>query len=176
MELIKLKFIEEKYPKYTEDTYGEVMGKLKKSIQKYGQLKNLVVYRIKKEEYVLIEGSAILQCMKELNYSEAWCKVITNKQEHDVLKLKVLLNDLVFPVDYIKLAEYINDLRDKMPFSEKLTDLPYTKAQIDKFKHIFRFDWADFEMSKKDLVDPDQISIFNILNEENNENESSSNF
>lgn len=165
MEKIKIEHIETKFNNYRDKQDRQSLIKLWDSIKKYGQLRNIVVLKVKKEEYVLIEGFNILRCLKELKEQEVWAKVVEIKQDYEALKLKVLLNDLNFPIDYVELAKTINEIRDNMPYSDKLTDLPYTKAQIDKFRHIFNFDWDDFEQTKSNFVDPNQVDLFDAINE-----------
>lgn len=165
MELIKIEHIRIEHPKYKEHEDTAINSKLKKSIVKNGQLKNIVVHRDSKDNYLLIEGESILRIMKELGETKIWCKVLQKMDEYNMLKLKVILNDTTFPVDYVSLAEIVNKMRSLMPFSDNLNDLPYTKAQIDKFKHIFEFDWEQFEEDKKTMVDPNQMSMFDILAE-----------
>jgi hypothetical protein len=164
MELIKIDNIA-----ITTDTYKEhsdflMASKLKKSLIKYGQLKNIVVHREKKDEYTLVEGSAILATMKELGHQKIWCKVIT-ESEYEEIKARIILNDTLYPIDFTELAKTINHVRKIMPFSDHLNDLPYDRHQIDKFKHIFDFDWDQFEEEKKTMIDPNQISIWDVITE-----------
>lgn len=160
MELIKIENIRVEYQQYKEHDNLQMSAKLKRSITKFGQLKNVVVYRESKDKYVLIEGHKILETMKQLEHTEIWAAIINEKAEYQHLKLKVILNDVVFPIDYVGLAEIVNKMRSLMPYSDNLNDLPYTKAQIDKFKHIFDFNWEQFEEDKKTMLDPNQVSMF----------------
>lgn len=113
--------------------------KLKIFIQNYGQLKNIVVFKVNKK-YIIIDGYILYKCMKELNYKEIYVSIIPLKTEEEALLLSLLLN-IKFDSDWIKLANVIKKLLCNYELNYLSEVLPYDKTEIEKYPLLLEYDF-----------------------------------
>ena len=102
MELKKIKLSEIKEAEYNpRKITAEALEGLKKSIERFGQIENLIVNK----DMTLISGHQRKKAMEELGEKEAWCKMVDmNKVEEKILNI-TMNNTAIsgdFDVDLLK--------------------------------------------------------------------------
>lgn len=127
MEIIDIKTITDGNPDISYDNplkYHHLI----QSLEKYGQLEVIVVCKDDTGKITPISGRRILRAMRQLNFSVAYVRFVDGNPE----EVKIVLKELEFDTDYIKLSEMIGRC-EFLPFDEE------TKTRL---KEISEFDWT----------------------------------
>jgi len=108
---------------------------LHKSVEKYGQLRPLII----NQDNVLVDGHRLLVALKRAEYTEAMVlKIETNTVE----AAKCEINGLVYEEDPIK---FIKALKEVDPENNCL---PLKRAEINYYLELLDFDWKVYDRKK----------------------------
>jgi hypothetical protein len=146
-----------------KETDNLLLEKMKKSIVKYGQLKNIVVCNKENETYQCIEGSKIVKCMKDLGYSEIAVVNVGNVNENEMQLMRISISRDYFLTNYVLLGEILKELITTHKIEDICNIIPFTIRQTNKMIDMTEFDWEDLNSSKQI---EGQKSIFDLLDED----------
>ena len=166
VEYLKISQIET-FENELKETDNLLLEKMKKSIVKYGQLKNIVVCNKENETYQCIEGSKIVKCMKDLGYSEIAVVNVGNVNENEMQLMRISISRDYFLTNYVLLGEILKELITTHKIEDICNIIPFTIRQTNKMIDMTEFDWEDLNSSKQI---EGQKSIFDLLEEEEDEN------
>jgi len=146
-----------------KETDNLLLEKMKKSIAKYGQLKNIVVCNKSNETYQCIEGAKVLRCMKDLGYNEIQCINVGDVDEKEMKLMRISISRDYFLTNYVLLGEMIKDIITTHKIEDICNIIPFTMRQANKMIDMTEFDWEDLNSSKQI---EGQKSIFDFFEEE----------
>jgi hypothetical protein len=146
-----------------KETDNLLLEKMKKSIAKYGQLKNIVVCNKSNETYQCIEGAKVLRCMKDLGYDEIQCINVGDVDEKEMKLMRISISRDYFLTNYVLLGEMIKDIITTHKIEDICNIIPFTMRQANKMIDMTEFDWEDLNSSKQI---EGQKSIFDFFEEE----------
>jgi hypothetical protein len=149
-----------------KETDNLLLEKMKKSIAKYGQLKNIVVCNKSNETYQCIEGAKVLRCMKDLGYDEIQCINVGDVDEKEMQLMRISISRDYFLTNYVLLGEMIKDIITTHKIEDICNIIPFTMRQANKMIDMTEFDWEDLNSSKQI---EGQKSIFDFFEEETQE-------
>lgn len=154
MEQVNKKFI--KLPNWSfKRKDSEKFKKLRKSIKKHGQIKNIVLRKIDSENYEVIDGKLVFQILKELDKDFIWCTIYKDISNLEA-KIIYLQLDFNFEHDYINTAKAIKKLCNKV----YLIDLAkLTNFSVNELKELLELNKFDFERYKP-LDKKEQDNLF----------------
>lgn len=123
-------------------------------ISSYGQIRPII---INPQNYV-IDGWALRNAMREMNYSEAECLVYDlNEDQSRLLRLQINLpkND----DDLLYIAKEVKGLveGDFFNFKKVLMNLPYEEKEMRDLINLLDYDYSKLDTVE---VDSSQISMF----------------
>ena len=142
-----------------------LIEKIKKTISKYGQVKSIVVVE-KNDSYLCVDGSKVLRCMKELQYSEAHCINVGKLSDEDELLLRISISRDYFLTNYVLLGELFKELRKSKKIEDICNFVPFDTRQVNKMIDMTEFDWEAFNQNKQI---EGQITMFDVFEETNQE-------
>lgn len=143
MEQILIKQI--KIPKWSfKNINAETYKKLEASIIKNGQTQNIIVRRIKKKKYEIIDGKQVFKILKQLDRDFVWCHVYkkVNKVKAQVLYLE---HDFYFEKNFVAVAEALKKICKKHSKAELSNTTNYTYKEIDELLKLAKFDFSKFK-------------------------------
>jgi hypothetical protein len=143
-----------------KETDNLLLEKMKKSIAKYGQLKNIVVCNKSNETYQCIEGAKVLRCMKDLGYNEIQCINVGDVDEKEMKLMRISISRDYFLTNYVLLGEILKDIITTHKIEDICNIIPFTIRQANKMIDMTEFDWEDLNSSKQ--IEGQQ-SIFDLL-------------
>ena len=143
-----------------KETDNLLLEKMKKSIAKYGQLKNIVVCNKSNETYLCIEGAKVLRCMKDLGYNEIQCINVGDVDEKEKQLMRISISRDYFLTNYVLLGEMLKDIITTHKIEDICNIIPFTIRQANKMMDMTEFDWEDLNSSKQ--IEGQQ-SIFDLL-------------
>ena len=161
VESIKLSLINKNIESIKEND-SELEEKLRKSILKRGQLKNIVVCETGDGFYRCIEGNKVLQIMYELGYDEILCLNVGKLTEVEEKILSIEISKDYFLTNYVKIAEHLKFINNEIIIDTVCNTLPFTLRQAKKLISLADFDWSDFHENKQL---ENQISLFDFESE-----------
>jgi len=134
-----------------------IMHKLKSSIRKFGQARNITVVHHKSiDVYECIEGRKILNTLRSLGLRTAWCNVLTDVESSFSKSLNITLNFLQPEIEYIGCSELIKEISKDQPLHHINLHLPWSAEELKKIKQLADFDWSQYD----DVVSPNQQDLF----------------
>lgn len=163
MELIPINLIKPCISSEIHEFDEKLFHKLKISVKTFGQIKNLVVIKESEESYICLEGRKILRAMQENNegsnelIESAWVKVIPGQFSEIQALFSILLNENLFLVDYIKIAEKLRSLQEIWSVEQLSSVIPFDRRKIRDLIKMLDFDWKEFAAKGTDL---NQQSLF----------------
>jgi hypothetical protein len=129
---------------YTEFDKG-IYFKLVGSLKKYGQIRPINVIADEENNLFCFEGRKILYAIKSNDLDIQQVEVnIWSLSTDSMLGLQLIINDLKFETNDIKLSEVLNQI--SKPDSGKL---PYTKELLEDYLKLTNFDWLEYERSEE---------------------------
>ena len=122
---------------------SQTLAKLKKSIQNYGLVNNLVVRKLKDQTYEVLSGNQRLKLLTELGYSEIPCIVVELDDAHARL-LAQALNHVHGEDDLGLRAQQMQEILQTIPHKEVLTLLPETAISLVALSAMRQMETANY--------------------------------
>ena len=161
VESIKIALIS-KNPEPLKDNDGHLYEKLRKSISKRGQLKNIIVCENEVGLYECIEGNKVLEIMQEIGHEEVNCLNVGQLSEVEKSILKIEISRDYFLTNYVKIAELLKSISQQDKIEMVCNTLPFNLRQAKKLIDLTEFNWSDFHENKQT---EGQISLFDFESE-----------
>lgn len=127
---------------------ADAYRKLEKSIAKHGQLKSILVRRLKSGKYEVIDGKIVLEILKRNDKDYVWCEVVKDISKTDAKLLYLQLN-YDFDLDYIELAKAIKKLTKKYSSIEISRLVNLTVKEINDLVTLNGFDFEKYKPIQK---------------------------
>lgn len=127
---------------------------LRFSLQKFGQLRPLIVKKNSRGEYDVIDGSKLLKEMRYLGFTSVECKVL-----HEALCETTCwchLNLLFLEVAEENVASMIHGLIKNKGLAYAQNNLPIDNDTVTHYYELFEFIWKEYMEDKK----TNQMSLF----------------
>ena len=134
---------------------AEVSNKLRASLIKTGQIKNIIVRKLSDGTYEVVKGNTILEMMKEEGFTEVWCFDLGEISLHQAW-LIYLQTISVNEYNFVAVSELVNQLLSIIDISEIEKVTAFNIAELVEIKNIMNFNWANFNPK----VETTQISMF----------------
>ena len=119
------------------------LGRLMRSIIRFGLVQNLVVRPLGKGSYEVLSGNQRLKVLKELDYSNAPC-VVVEIAEAQVRLLAQALNRIQGEDDLGLKAELVRDILESLSKEEVLALLPETAESLQALSSLGQESMADY--------------------------------
>lgn len=133
-----IKLIDVEYKEFDKANYFKLIYSLKK----FGQIRPINVVSIDNTLYCF-EGRKILTTMEGLNLTEVEIN-LWDVDLKDRLNIQLIINDLSFETNDIKLSEVCNQIKDL-----DVGKLPFTKEIFEDYIKLINFDWLEYERSEE---------------------------
>ena len=131
---------------------GAMAGRLRRSIEKFGLVENLVVRRLIDGQYEVIGGNHRLWLLRQMGFSNAPC-VVLELDDAEARLLAQALNRIEGVDDLGLRAELVRSTLESIPRSEVLAILPETAESLDALTSLDEADLAtslrSWEMARK---------------------------
>ena len=134
---------------------AEVSNKLRASLIKTGQIKNIIVRKLSDGTYEVVKGNTILEMMKEEGFTEVWCFDLGEISLHQAW-LIYLQTISVNEYNFVAVSELVNQLLSIIDISEIEKVTAFNIAELVEIKNIMNFNWENFNPK----VETTQISMF----------------
>jgi len=115
--------------------------KLRASIAKNGQTKNILVRVIAENEYEIIDGRIVFKILRELGAELIYCKVFEVTLEEGILLY--LENNIAFETNFVKVAHGLKQLN--LPLYKVERTIPYNLNELTDLMKLNEFNWAKYE-------------------------------
>ncbi len=142
-----IKIIDIQYKEFDKNNFF----KLKNSLQRFGQTRPINTMMINKQ-ICCFEGRRILAAVNELNIEEIEINLWDINLENRV-NLQLIMNDLNFETNDIKLSEVLNIIKDI-----DVGKLPFNKEVFEDYLKLINFDWEEYSRQEVST----QINLFDI--------------
>ena len=134
---------------------AEVSNKLRASLIKTGQIKNIIVRKLSDGTYEVVKGNTIFEMMKEEGFTEVWCFDLGEISLHQAW-LIYLQTISVNEYNFVAVSELVNQLLSIIDISEIEKVTAFNIAELVEIKNIMNFNWENFNPK----VETTQISMF----------------
>lgn len=120
----------------------EMFKKLKNNIKKEGIRYPILVNKVDKNDYVVIDGAHRLKASLELKNKTVPCIIFEKLSDTDCMKMNLEVNRIKGEDDLNKLSDLLSELfqDDKYEVNELIEELPYSK---DFYENVFDYDKLD---------------------------------
>ncbi|MEY4571374.1 MAG: Cellulophaga phage phiSM [Bacteroidota bacterium] len=132
--------------------------KLKKTLSKRGQIKNIVVCETE-NGFECLEGSKIVKAMKELGEKSiiAFNLGELSDSEKNIVKIELFRD--YFVTNYVMVGKLIKQSLNDLSISEICNTIPFDTRQAQHLVNMHDFDWEDFNQTKLE----GQSSLFDVF-------------
>lgn len=116
--------------------------KIAKSLERFGQLKNIVVRQVG-ERYEVLDGAEIMVAAKTLNMSHllAYNLGVLSNDEAKVIAMSVDLNKM--EVDILWLAKHLKEVA--LADTQVASTTPYSEEDLQQIRLLLDFKWGIFD-------------------------------
>jgi len=131
--------------------------KLDAMVEKFGQLKMLVVCQVE-DRYRIIDGVKAFEAYKHNGEEKVLCYDLGEMSEIQELAYRLLLNTSFSRLDYLGIAAAISEVCKTSNEAIKLsnaTGIPL--VDVERYQTLLAFDWDEF-LNKK--IQDNQINLF----------------
>jgi len=143
----------------TDENNAREFEKIKKSLEKLGQVDPILVREIGRDEYEIVNGYHRWEAMKELGYKTCEIKSLGKIDFDMAVSHALMTEDTKIPIDNIELAELTKKLvTPEKPIEYWANLLPYD-AEIIKS----RIELLDFDFSQYDEEGPSLTNLTYIF-------------
>ena len=119
------------------------MGKLRKSIERFGIVENFIVRKLSSENYEVLSGNHRLKLLTELRFSHAPCVIVDLDDAHAKL-LSQALNHVHGEDDLGLRAELMKQVLNGISEEEVLSILPETAVSLNSLASMGQMDIAGY--------------------------------
>lgn len=136
---------------YKENENNQLeFDKVKKSLQKFGQLQPIIVRQLDDEIYEIVNGYHRFEAMKELGYTEIEVKDLGKIDFDQAVAIALQTEDTKIPIDNVELASLINTLvTEEKPIEYWSELLPYDAELIKSKIELINFDFSQYEKEQQ---------------------------
>jgi hypothetical protein len=154
MELIAINRIKaNKY--HCKNRAAEISNKLRASLIKTGQIKNIIVRKLSDETFEVVKGNTIFEMMKEEGFTDVWCFNLGEITLHEAW-LIYLQTISVNEYNFVAVSELVNNLLPIIEITEIEKVTAFNIAELVEIKNIMNFNWANFNPKTETI----QTSMF----------------
>lgn len=126
-------------------TESKLLVKLENLLKKYGQLTPILLWKDNDSLYKIIDGGRIYIAALSLGMEYLDAVIIDNIEDSiDADLLRIIYGQFKFDYDVIKLIELMHIVMEKYTISQLELLLPFTEEELNSYKNLFNFDWAQF--------------------------------
>ena len=139
----------------------KLFEKLKRSLQKRGQLKNIIVCESEKG-FECLEGSKIVKALKELGQDSiiAYNLGLLSEEEKNIIRIE-LFRDF-FLTNYVHIGKLLKEVSKTTKLDEICNTIPFDLRQAKHLINMHDFDWEDFNQNKQI---EGQSSLFDLIDD-----------
>jgi len=137
----QVKLLEGEYTEFDKENHFKLISSLKK----FGQIRPINVISDEGNNLYCFEGRKILSAINSQHIDLREVEVnIWSLNLDSMISLNLIINDLKFETNDIKLSELLNKINK--PDAGKL---PYTKELLGDYLKLINFDWLEYERSEE---------------------------
>jgi ParB/RepB/Spo0J family partition protein len=174
--IVKIKVNEKVVPidqvepnKYNPNTMSdEIYEKEKNSIVRFGFIEPILVRRIEKKKYQIIDGEHRWKACKDLGFTEISINDLGVMKNAYAKELTILINEIRGENNVFDLAELLKAAEAKYSMEEISKLAPYSEAELQDLVNLTdEFDFSSFELDgthefETDTEDPEKFIRFNF--------------
>lgn len=150
-------------PEPLKEEDAQLFQKLKSSILKRGQIRNIVVCESEGGKYECLEGSKITKAMMDLGQEDIMAinLGVLLEDEKNLVRLETFKD--YFLVNYSQVGMVMKEMKNKMKVEDFCGTIPFDKRQSENLIAMTEFDWELFAQNKQI---EGQKSLFEIFEDE----------
>ena len=150
-------------PEPLKEEDAQLFQKLKSSILKRGQIRNIVVCESEGGKYECLEGSKITKAMMDLGQEDIMAINLgeLSEDEKNLVRLETFKD--YFLVNYSQVGMVMKEMKNKMKVEDFCGTIPFDKRQSENLIAMTEFDWELFAQNKQI---EGQKSLFEIFEDE----------
>ena len=154
-----INIIDEQIKEYNHQLYA----KMQKSVEKRGQLKNIVVCETEDGRFDCLDGSKMVKIFKDIGQTHivAYNLGVLSDEEKNIVRIE--LSRDYFLTNYVYIGTLLKESLKAHKIEEICNILPFDKRQVEHLVSMSDFDWEAFNQTKQ--VEG-QKSIFDLYDEE----------
>lgn len=154
-----INIIDEQIKEYNHQLYAKML----KSVEKRGQLKNIVVCETEDGRFDCLDGSKMVKIFKDIGQTHivAYNLGVLSDEEKNIVRIE--LSRDYFLTNYVYIGTLLKESLKAHKIEEICNILPFDKRQVEHLVSMSDFDWEAFNQTKQ--VEG-QKSIFDLYDEE----------
>lgn len=118
---------------------------LRKSINKHGQTKNIIVRSIGKDKYEIIDGKEVFKIIRDLgNVDYIWCYVYRDITDLEALLL-YLEHDFYFENNFVTIAYAVKEINKAITKLDISKYTRYSFNEVNELLLLTQYDFTKFE-------------------------------
>jgi ParB-like chromosome segregation protein Spo0J len=121
----------------------ESFKKLKKSIEKLGQTKNIIVRLLEDHTYEVIDGKVVFRILQEMKVDFIYCYVFKNITKTEAKRI-YLEQDHYFENNFVEVGAAIAKITKKHSAIDVEKTLAYNYGQIEELLNLQNFDFSKY--------------------------------
>jgi hypothetical protein len=122
----------------------ETLAKERKSLEKFGYVRAIIVRGLPKDRYEIIDGEHRWRLLKEAGVSLVPIRNLGKMSVKEAKQLTIVLNETRGQSDFIKLADLFGSITD-YPVEEMAEVLPYSAEELTSMVEAADYDWSEYD-------------------------------
>jgi len=139
----------------------KLFEKLKRSIEKRGQLKNIIICE-SENGFECLEGSKIVRALKEIGQDSvvAYNLGVLSEEDKKIIRIEVFRD--FFLTNYVHIGKLLKEISQTIKLDDVCNTIPFDLRQAKHLINMHHFDWDDFNNNKQI---EGQSSLFDLIEE-----------
>lgn len=128
---------------------SELMNRLRKSVSLNGQTRNIIVRKLSKDKYEVIDGKLVFLALKELPVDFIYCYVYKDVSALQA-KFLYLQHDFYFRTNFVQVSNAVEEIhkeQSKLSISEKTA---YDYSQVVELLDLHTYDFSKFSLEQQE--------------------------
>jgi len=122
-----------------------MLERLINNFQRNGQLETIVVRKLAKKQFEVVNGNHRLDAFQKLGIANVHCFVLEKASLLEAKRIAVELNETRFDTDPVILSDMITEMEKEFTLDNLVTTLPISEEDLAGLRMMQRFDWSDVE-------------------------------
>jgi hypothetical protein len=123
----------------------ERAAKLKRQIQRNGQIENIIVRPLDTGYYEVVNGNHRLDIFNDLEIKEVMVYDCGDISLVQAMRISIETNETKFETNQLLLAERVTDILNEFSLEELVETMPYSLEELEAMPKLKDFDWEQFK-------------------------------
>lgn len=128
----------------------EMSKHLQENLRRNGQIENLIVRQVGKNNYEVVNGNHRIDDMSAIGMTHAICYDLGKITTTEAKRIAIETNETRFTSDQVNLAKILQELTQEYETTDLLKTLPYSEDELNGYLKLIDWNWQSLAKTGED--------------------------